>query len=248
MRLPRFISMLLMLSALPLAAQQPSPQAKQPQVLDRVLAIVNDDVLLSSDLEEEIRYNRFQSLPSAMRSDERKTAFSRLLNRTLILQQIQPQDRQASEPTDAEFEKSFAEFKESLPACARDACATDEGWDAVVREAGFDPAMVAHRWRERMMILRFIELRYRQGITITEDDVRNEYEKNWVPEFKRRKLNVVPLPLIEDRIRENLLQRRMNSLLQEWLRSLREQGTLEIIDPTLRTAEEKDEDDDGGAE
>jgi hypothetical protein len=241
-----------MAGCLALPAQQGTPtESKQPvrmQELDRVLAIINEEVIFESDLQEEIRYNRFQSLPNAQQSGERAQAFSRLVNRQLILQQIQPEDRKSSEPSQKEFEESFAHFQASIPACTGGRCATPEQWEAVVRRAGFDPAVIANRWRERLMILRFIELRFRQGITITPDEIRKEYESVWLPEFKRRKAEIVPLPLISERIQEILLQRRMNSLQQEWLKSLREQGSLEVLDPSLRsTADKSDDDGEGGA-
>jgi hypothetical protein len=252
----RWFAIVLMLLAMadgrPLLAQSSDAASKSQtakmQMLDRVLAIINEDVIFESDLQQEIRYNRFQSLPNVQQNGERKQAFSRLVSRQLILQQIQPEDKKSSEPSQKEFEESFAHFKASIPACAGGRCTTPEQWEAVVRKAGLDPAAIADRWHERLTILRFIELRFRQGITITPDEIKKEYESVWLPEFKRRKAEVVPLPLISERIQEILLQRRMNSLQQEWLKSLREQGNLEVLDPALRTSEDKsDEDGEGGA-
>jgi hypothetical protein len=57
------------------------------------------------------------------------------------------------------------------------------------------------------------------------------------------------LESVSDRIREILLQQQVNSLLRDWLHSLREQGSVQILDSAYgqNTASSDDDDSGGGS-
>jgi hypothetical protein len=42
---------------------------------------------------------------------------------------------------------------------------------------------------------------------------------------------------VAPRIQEILLQRQVNALFEDWLKNLRKQGDVEVIDPSLETSE-----------
>jgi hypothetical protein len=94
-----------------------------------------------------------------------------------------------------------------------------------------------------MAVLRFIELRFRSGIRITPEEIAAYYKDSLVPKYARPQ-DAPPLEKISPRIQEILLQQRVNLLLNDWLKSLQDQGQVEILDPTLR---KPDSEEDGGA-
>src|SRR5580692_7401359 len=69
------------------AASAAPPSSSTPVILDRVAAVINDAVILESDVQEEMR---FADLQGALESGEsaRQGALDRLIDRYLILQQI----------------------------------------------------------------------------------------------------------------------------------------------------------------
>ena len=87
-------------------------------------------------------------------------------------------------------------------------------------------------WLQRMQLLKFIQVRFRNGITISDDEIKAYYEKTMLPEYARRQItNPPPLDRIKKRIEEVLLQQQVSALLEDWLKSLRAEGSVQIMTP-----------------
>jgi len=86
-----------------------------------------------------------------------------------------------------------------------------------------------------MEILRFIELRFRQGIRVPQEDIENYYRNTLLPRFAPG-TERPPLAKVAPRIEEILLQQRVNDLFGDWLQDLRKQGDVEVLDPALESA------------
>ena len=90
--------------------------AERGEMVDRLVAIVNNDIVLESDLEEEERFSKLYPYRIASGDTERDQALNRLIDRDLILQQM----RTAPAPeTDAQVDKEEADLRRDLPACVR---------------------------------------------------------------------------------------------------------------------------------
>jgi hypothetical protein len=80
-----------------------------------------------------------------------------------------------------------------------------------------------------MLLLSFIQSRFGAGVHITQPEIAQYYDKEFVPEFAKLHLHPPPLKDVASRIQEILLQRRVNGLLQEWLQSLKDSGNVSIL-------------------
>jgi peptidyl-prolyl cis-trans isomerase SurA len=201
---------------------------EQGVVLDRLVAVVNGDVLLESDVDEERRFEEVQPYRTPAESTRAKI-IERLIDRALILQQaaLEPEDV----VTDQEVDAQLATLRKDIPACKQYHCETDEGWKKFLGDHGFTVEEFSARWRKRMQLLKFIEVRFRNGIRIKDDEIQAYYEKTMLPEYAKRKVTPPPLETIKRRIEEVLLQQEVGALLQDWLKSLRVQGSVRIITP-----------------
>jgi peptidyl-prolyl cis-trans isomerase SurA len=197
-------------------------------VLDRVIAVVNGDVILESDVDEERRFEEIQPFRSAQDSTRAKI-IGRLIDRELILQQaaLEPEDQ----VSDQALDQQITAVRTEIPACKQYHCETDEGWAKFLSDHGFTVAEFRSRWRQRMQLLKFVEVRFRSGISISDDEIKAYYEKTMLPEYARRKATPPPLDRIRRRIEEVLLQQQVGALLDDWLKSLRAEGSVQILTP-----------------
>lgn len=216
-------------------AQPDEPRNKQPaQVLDSVVAVVNHQVILASDLDLEMRVAYL--LPSGSPGDfTPQSALERLTTRALIEQQIVQEDPHGLDVSPAELDESLTELRQGLPACKTRDCTSTEGWAAYLATLGLTPQEVRDYWQHRIAVLRFIELRFRSGIRITQDEIQKYYNQTLLPRYARP-ADAPPLERVAPRIQEILLQQQVNQLLSQWLKSLQDQGQVEILDPALRPA------------
>ncbi len=211
------------------APAQPVPlPAAAPVMLDRVVAIVNGDLILESDVEAEARFAAFQpfSEPQAATQEE---LLDRLIDRAVILQQmaLQPEPR----ITDAQIDSQLALLRKGIPRCGVYHCETDAGWAKFVADQGFTLEQVRERWRQRMEVLRFIEERFRMGIRIEPAEIDEYYRKTMLPAYQKENATPPAEATIADRIQEILLQQRVNKLLDDWLTALRAEGSVRIMKP-----------------
>jgi peptidyl-prolyl cis-trans isomerase SurA len=213
----------------PAAAATTSPIPVQGVVLDQVVSVVNSELVLESDVDEERRFQAFQPFRDQSQAYSRDKAIERLVDRTLILQQerLQPQPP----ITDAEVNEQLATLRKDIPACKEYTCETDAGWQRFVKDQGFTMPELMERWRERMEVLRFIEQRFREGVRISPDEIKAYYDKTLLPEYAARKNTPPKLEAISDRIQEILLQQQVGALLDDWLQSLKAQGSVRMAKP-----------------
>jgi len=206
-------------------------------VLDSVVAVVNNHAILASDIDDEIRLSVIDPNQVGQGSLTPQRALEQLIARTLVEQQIRQEDVEESMPTGAEVDERIAELRRQLPACVHSHCASDKAWTAFLAEHGLTPERVQAYMLHRMEILRFIELRFRSGIRISQREVEAYYRDTLLPQYRPGEA-IPPLDQVAPRIEEILLEQQVNVLFDQWLDNLRKQGDVQILDPALGAAEQ----------
>jgi peptidyl-prolyl cis-trans isomerase SurA len=216
-------------------ASAQAPPAATPIVLDRVVAVVNRQAILASELDDEMQLAVLEPGGVVRGPETPLRALQRLISRALIRQQIREEDAQATEPSSAELDSRIAEIRKDLPACVRMNCTSDAGWKAFLASRNLTQERVRDYLRRRLSILHFIEIRFSQGIHISQDEIENYYKNSLLPQYPPGE-TVPPLEKVAPRIEEILLQQQVNVLFGDWLDNLRKQGEIEVLDPALEGA------------
>lgn len=212
----------------PACAQTP---ATVPAVLDRVVAAVNNQPILWSDITNEIRFAVLDpEEENGILTPQR--ALQQLISRTLIQQQIRQEDATAAQPTNEDVQARVNELRKELPACVRMNCASDAGWQNFLHQNGLTAAQVEGYLRLRLEILRFIEIRFRQGIRISPEETAAYYHDKLLPQYPKGS-QPPPLSAVAPRIEDILLEQQVNVLFGNWLDNLRKQGDVEVLDASL---------------
>jgi hypothetical protein len=206
-----------------------SSSAEQAVGLDHVVAIIGSNVLLQSDVEQEMHFAALEPLQVLPGENTPNSAMRRLVDRTLILQQMEQQQQPTTTPA-AEVQTSLDELRKQIPACAHFGCETAKGWSEFLKSNDLNEKAVEQRWSQRMAILRFIDLRFQSGIRISQEQIAAYYQRILVPALAQKNEKAPPLPEVSKRIQELLLQQQVSGLFQDWVSSLRDQGNVQIVD------------------
>jgi hypothetical protein len=229
----------LLAPALAQSPEEPS-QDSQPITLDRIVAVVNRQAILFSDIEDEFRIVVLDPARTDQSQMTPQEALQRLISRTLIRQQMQQEDIPTAKPTPEEISSREKEIRSELPVCVRENCKSDAAWKAFLTAHDLTPEHVDDYLRNRLEILRFIEMRFRLGIRIAPEEVEAYYREKLVPLYPPGQ-NAPPLEKVAPRIEEILLQQQVNILFEDWLSNLQKQGEIEILDPSLEPAKTTDQ-------
>lgn len=209
-------------------------RAQEPmQTLDRVVAVVNNQPILWSDIGNEIRFAVLD--PEEVNGTlTPQRALQQLISRALIQQQIRQEDETAALPSDEEVQARMNEIRKELPACVRVNCDSEAGWQAFLKNYGLTAGQIENYLRLRVEVLRFIEIRFRQGIRIAPEETEAYYREKLLPQYSKG-AQAPPLSAVSERIEEILLEEKVNVMFDSWLDNLRKQGNVEVLDASLET-------------
>lgn len=219
--------------------QNKSSAGGQSIMLDSVVAIVNRQPILASDLEDEMQISILDPSRNLKAKETPQQALERLISRTLIQQELRQEEVTTHQPSEADIDSRVQELRKDLPACIRADCESDAGWKAFLAQHDLTSSGVENYIRNRIEILSFIEERFRQGIRITPEEIETYYRETLLPQYPAG-ITPPPVQQVSDRIEEVLLQQRVNDLFSSWLANLRKQGQIEILDPALATTADSD--------
>ncbi|HKM46735.1 MAG TPA: SurA N-terminal domain-containing protein [Terriglobales bacterium] len=188
------------------------------QIVDRVVAKVNDHVILQSDWEQEVGVEALANGrdPDAFTAAERNAALDRLIDQELLREQVRPSQPAAATEVAARVAEVRNEVRKLHPDCA-----TDEGWHAQLQRYGLTQSALEKRLGEQIQLMKLVEDRLRPSIQIDQQAVETYYNDQLLPEMKRAGSRATPLTEVFARIKDLLAEKKMNELLSGWLASLR---------------------------
>jgi hypothetical protein len=220
-------------AAMPQGTSTPRTQGED---IDRIVATVNGELILDSDMDKEMRFEKLTADDGVEKEPTtnpvatgRVQLLERMINRDLILQQIKVQN---DDPLPAKtVDQQISAIRSTLTACKSYHCETDAGWAAYLKTQGFTPREFRASWRDRMSVLLFIEERFRAGIRVDDKQISDYYTKTMLPQYKARGVKAPPLEDLSERIQDLLVEQEVSKLLSDWLKSLRAQGGVVVLHP-----------------
>lgn len=204
------------------------------ETLDRVVAIVNGEMILDSDVDTEARFQRLavgcgdapDSLPCAAQ-ESRAQLVERLVNQRLILGQMQADGSSLVSEDDVDAE--IAALPSQIPACRQERCGTAEGWSRFLTQRGFTVSSFREYWLQRQAVLEFIEQRFRPRISIDAKDIDKYYSDVLLPRYRAAGRSAPPLSAITAQISNILVEQNISRLLDDWLATIRAQSHIQTF-------------------
>ncbi len=184
--------------------------------LDSVVASVEDKAITDRDVINEFHFERFlegQSPTGAPDHKEKQAVLNRLITQILLADQMQrPAGNSESRTNDAR--ETLKSVREKFP--------SQQAYDKALQSLAMTEQQVLKRLELYEHTLQMIDNRLRPTAVPDPNEVEDYYKKTFVPEYKREHSGPPPpLDKIRDQIREILVQKKMNELLDNWLDRLK---------------------------
>ena len=196
------------------------------EVLDRIVASVNGHVILQSDWDEELEY---QSLMSGhevqtMTAADRTAVLGRLVDRELLSEQVSTTE--FGQTTADEIDKQLQQVESDYVSNAK------SSWSAAVASHSFTEIEIRDRIALELNQLKLIDTRLRPLVQIDNRAVEDYYQRKFLPELQRSGAQPIPFAEAAPKIREVLIQQKINEALPSWLQTLRSQAKIRLFDST----------------
>jgi SurA-like protein len=198
-------------------------------LLDRVLVTVNSRVILQSDLETELRLQKLMAgTPNAPTTQEdREAALDRLINRVLLQEEMQGLDLLS--PSDPQVTTQIAEVRKQIKGAEN-----DEDWRKLLADVGLTYDDVRERVAEEVNTNLFLEAKFRPSLRVSPARIQSYYKETLVPELKKKGTPVASLEQVSSQIEQILAEQALNELFGEWIKGLRSQARMRVVDATIK--------------
>jgi hypothetical protein len=184
------------------------------EIIDRIAVSVGHQVITTSDLDREIRVNAFlQGVnPDFGPENKRKTA-AQMVEQRLVRRELELVRYPTPEPSEAE--PVLAKFRaEHYP--------HDDGYSRALAEYGVTEHELKDHILWQLTLLRFVEVRFRPAVQVSEEDIRNYFNEVIKP--------TVPSATLEDfyqQIEQTLINQRVDKEMDAWLEQSRSRSAIE---------------------
>jgi hypothetical protein len=200
------------------------PSALFPEIIDKIVITVANQVITQSQIDDEIRVTAFLNREKVdLSADARKQAAGRLVEQALIKREMDISHYPLPELSDAG--ESLEALKAMYP--------SESEFQNALQAAGITADELTRRLWWQLTLLRFIDYRFRPGIQIPTADVQAYYRRQ-VSEWEQK--GTKPIPTLDesrDQIEEILTQQRIDQALDQWMKDTRKQVTINYLDPGL---------------
>lgn len=215
---------LLLGTALSLAAQKPPASASipapglEPRLRDRVMAVVDEDPILASEIERVVALGLARRNPGEDDVRFRRRILDDLVEQRLRFHEI---DRYGFEQVPVDLiEKNVADIRARFP--------NDEAFRKTLRDLGLTQQALRQLVARQLMVLTHVEEQLGPRVFVSLDDITQYYRTTFTREMQRQKAPVPPLDDVREQIRTVLKEQRLNQELDTWTEELRRKADIHV--------------------
>jgi hypothetical protein len=180
---------------------------KGQEVVDRIVARVENDIILQSDVQE---LKEYQELVNG-KSEAESVILDRLIDQWIVRSEAELS--RFPEPKDAEIDREVARVGKSFD--------SPEEYEARKKQSGLTDAEVRKIVAAQLYLINYLDSRFRPSAQIDEKAIEGFYQNAVVPRAKARGQEPPTLEASRDTIQEVLVQSDINEQADRWLKESR---------------------------
>jgi hypothetical protein len=185
------------------------------EVIDRIVARIENDIILLSDVRQLSRYQTF--LDGKPQSDE--DILNRLIDQWIVRNEAAV--ARFPQPSDEDVDRSIERLKHSF--------SSPEEFQARQKQSGITDEEIHRFVRAQLYLSNYLDSRFRPAIQVDEKAVEDFYRSRLVPRAESHGQTPPTLENARDFIQEALVQRAINEQADRWLKESRARVRVEIM-------------------
>jgi hypothetical protein len=195
-------------------------------IIDRVAVSVGNSAITESELERQLRTTAFQNRQKLEFTPEAKR---RVANR-LVEQKLVKRELELSRyafPSEADMKPLLDEVKSNY--------VDEPAFQKALSEYGITLEDLKRQLHWQLTLLRFIEMRFRPGIEVNEQEIRDYFEREIQPAaHKENPGHSASLEKHREQIEEILTSQKVDQSLDAWLKGARVQANVKFREEAFR--------------
>jgi hypothetical protein len=185
------------------------------EIIDRVAAHVENDIILVSDVRALGRYQLFID----GKSESEPQILDRLIDQWIVRNEANA--ARYPQPSDEEVQRSLARLKRSFSSPGE--------FEDRRRQSGLSSEELLAMVKSQLYLSNYLDTRFRPSIQAEEKDVEEFYKTRVLPRAEARSQTPPTLEAARDFIQEALVQRAINEQADRWLKESRSRIRVENL-------------------
>lgn len=185
------------------------------EVIDRIVARVETDIILLSDVRQLSHYQAFLDGKAQTDSD----ILNRLIDQWIVRSEAGV--ARFPQPSEDDINRSIERLKRAF--------SSPEEFQARQKQSGITDDEIRRFVRAQLYLSNYLDSRFRPAIQIDEKAVEDFYKSRVVPRAESRQQTPPTLENARDFIHEALVQRAINEQADRWLKESRTRVRVEIM-------------------
>ena len=214
MRPAIFIFGLLLITAQIAPRTSTAAPLQSPRVVDRIVARVEDDIILQSQVRE---LAAFQMLVEG-RAESDDKLLQELIEQWIV--ETEATESHFPQPAQSEVDRELSRLQNQF--------GSPEKYAARLRDLGLSPEEVRSLLSQQIYVVRYVDYKFRPTVQVESADVDTYYKNELTPELRRNNQPVPDRASVDKQIREVLTQRGISSLTAKWLDDTKSRLKIEI--------------------
>jgi hypothetical protein len=177
------------------------------ELLDRIVARVENDIILLSDIQA---LSRYQQLVEG-KSETPVQILDRLIDQWIV--QTEAEVAHFPHPSDADMDRGLSRLQKSF--------ASTEEYEERKKEIGLDDSEIRRTIGTQVYLSSYLDSRFRPSVQIDPKAIEDFYQTAVLPVAKARGQEPPSLEAARDSIQEALIQQKINEQADRWLKESR---------------------------
>jgi peptidyl-prolyl cis-trans isomerase SurA len=200
------------------AVAQASASSPRPsETVDRIVARVEGDILLLSEVRELAAY---QQLVDG-HSQSQEELIGALIEQWVVY--TEAQEARFPTPPAADMDAELARIQGSFP--------SPQAYRDRLAAAGLTPQALRRIVERQLYLERYLDYKFRPAVQIDDEAITKYYQDELTPALQARGQTPPPLDEVSDRIREVLAQRSISERANSWFEETKSRLQIEIPPP-----------------
>jgi hypothetical protein len=188
--------------------------ADAQQVVDRIVAKIEDDVILLSEVHELAAY---QQLVEG-RAEPNAKLVNELIEQWIVNNEAM--EARYPRPSEADIDREVAKVENKLP--------SPEAYNQRLAELGIAPQTVRRIVGQQIYLARYLDYKFRPIVRVDDAAIAAYYKEKLTPQLETQHQPVPPLADVMEKIRELLIQQGIDARVATWFDETKSRMKIEI--------------------
>ncbi len=185
------------------------------EVIDRIMAVVNDEVITLTDVNIVEKFSLVDVPDETQEQSLQKLILDQLINQKLVIQMTGERIEVSEEEQEALLSDIIQKTDPELA-------------ERALLQFGLDWDDLKSYLREKLLYRKIISRRFDVGVIVSIEEIESYYEQVYIPSQRGKDLDPQPMIDVLDQIESALRREKVEGQIQEWIRNLKREANIQI--------------------